>query len=169
MNKWAKVIILSIPLYILYLIFAGTFTITDAILGYLAALITAAIVSELLVKEKAEKLLQFSRLGHLIKYFLHYITTIEYRAHSDVIKRIFHPKMPINPGIVKVPYHVESEYAVVTIANSITNTPGTVVVDVDENEKKLFVHWIDVKDIKEEVCYERISKTFEKYAKKIFD
>ena len=168
MGKLVKIILLSIPLYILYLVFAGVVTLTDIVLGYIAALITAAITSELLIKEK-EKLTQLRRLAYLIKYFLLYITIIEYKAHSDVIKRIFHPKMPINPGIVRIPYHVKSDYAIVTIANSITNTPGTVTVDIDKEEKKLFVHWIDVKGVEEEFCYKTISKKFEKYAKKIFD
>lgn len=168
MGKLVKIILLSIPLYVLYLVFAGVVTLTDIILGYIAALITAAITSEILVREK-EKLIQLKRLAYLVKYFLLYITVIEYKAHVDVIRRVFHPKMPINPGIIRIPYHVESDYALVTIANSITNTPGTVTVDIDKEEKKLFVHWIDVKGIEEQFCYETISKTFEEYAKKIFD
>jgi len=168
MANYAKIVLIAIPLFILYLIFAGTFSIEDVVFGALASLIVSTLISEVLVKQH-KKLTELNRLAVLIKYFFHYITAIEFRAHSDVIKRIFSPKMPINPGIVKVPYHVETDYALVTIANSITNTPGTVTVDVDKEEKKLFVHWIDVKGIDEKLTYEKISKTFEEYAKRIFD
>jgi len=168
MANYAKTVLIAIPLFILYLIFAGTFSVEDVVFGALASLTVSTLISEVLVKQH-RKLTELNRLAVLIKYFFHYITAIEFRAHSDVIKRIFSPKMPINPGIVKVPYHVETDYALVTIANSITNTPGTVVVDVDKEEKKLFVHWIDVKGIDEKITYEKISKTFEKYAKRIFD
>lgn len=169
MRKIVYIIILSIPLYLVYILVSGlSIPLIDLTLGYIVALITSAFVYSVLVKEH-RKITQLKRLYYLIRYFFLYITLIEFRAHSDVIRRIFHPKMPINPGIVRVPYHVKSDYALVTIANSITNTPGTVTVDVDEEEKKLFIHWIDVKGVEEEICYEKISKTFEKYAKKIFD
>jgi len=169
MRKVAYIIVLSIPMYLAFLLVSGlSVPLLDLILGYIISLAVSALVYEVLVREH-KKLLQLHRLAYLVKYFFRYITVIEFRAHSDVIKRIFSPKMPINPGIVKVPYHVVSDYALTTIANSITNTPGTVVVDVDEEEKKLFVHWIDVKGIEEELCYEKISKEFEEYAKKIFD
>ncbi|RLF07699.1 MAG: cation:proton antiporter, partial [Thermoprotei archaeon] len=40
----------------------------------------------------------------------------------------------------------------------------------DEGEKKrYYVHWIDVKTTEEEGCYEMISKTFEKYVRRMFD
>ncbi len=168
MANLVKTILIAIPLFILYIVFAGTFSIEDLVFGAVASIIVSAIISEVLVKHH-EKLMELSRLVALIKYFLIYITVIEFKAHSDVIKRIFNPKMPIKPGIVKVPYNVKTDYALVTIANSITNTPGTVVVDVDKDERKLFVHWIDVKGLEEEVAYEKISKTFEEHAKRIFD
>ncbi|MEM2755583.1 MAG: Na+/H+ antiporter subunit E, partial [Candidatus Methanomethylicia archaeon] len=76
---------------------------------------------------------------------------------------------PINPGIVRVPYYSESDYSMVTVANSITNTPGTVVVDFDEVRKVFYVHWIDVKSIDPRDTYSFIARTFEDYARRIFD
>ena len=115
------------------------------------------------------KILDPKRIYYLVRYFIKYMFIIEPRAHIDVIKRIISPHMPINPGIVAIPYGVKTDYAILTIANSITNTPGTVTVDVDRDSKLLFVHWIDVKAVEPEECRRIISREFEENAEKIFD
>jgi len=132
------------------------------------ALVVALAFSKMIVSHDT-KSLDPRRLIWLLVYLVHYLTIIEFKAHLDVAKRILHPRMPIRPGIVRVPYTTKTDYGVVLVSNSITNTPGTVVVDLDENKKVLYVHWIDVKAIEPEQTYKYISKTFEKYAKKIFD
>lgn len=168
MSSAARVVLVALILLGLYLVVAGSASLTDIVLGAAAALATSALLSHVVVKDVG-KLLQLRRLYSLVKYFIHYITVIELRAHLDVIKRALHPGMPIRPGIVASPYHVATDYALVTITNSITNTPGTVVVDVDREGRKVFIHWIDVKVLDEAGCYEMIVKRFEGYAKSIFE
>ncbi|RLE57405.1 MAG: cation:proton antiporter [Thermoprotei archaeon] len=169
LSKLGKIIVLTAFFFLIYVIASASITLLDVVVGLAASSVVAVLVAEILVKSPPSKLIDLRRWGWYILYALHYFTVIEWRAHIDVIRRILHPKMPINPGIVRVPYHVVTDYATVLIANSITNTPGTVVVEVDESRKYYYVHWIDVISTKEEICYEKISKTFEKYAKRIFD
>jgi Multisubunit Na+/H+ antiporter, MnhE subunit len=109
------------------------------------------------------------RWYNLVRYAIRYFIIDETLAHVDVIKRILHPRVPVNPAIVKVPYYAETDYAKTCIACSITNTPGTVVVEIDENEKVFYVHWINAKTLEPEKAREYISKVFEKYSKNIFD
>jgi len=90
--------------------------------------------------EDEEKLKQPIRFLYLVYYFIKYITIIEFRAHMDVVKRIF--TMDINPGIVRVPVASVSRYARLLVMSSITNTPGTVVVD--EKNDYFYVNWINV-------------------------
>lgn len=167
-SPFLRLIPVALATFIVYIVFTGSLTPYDIVTGIAVASLTATLFSHLLV-ENASKSLNPVRLLWLIAYALYYFTIIEMKAHLDVARRIIHPKMPLNPGIVRVPYKVETEYAIVTIANSITNTPGTVVVDLDEEEKILYVHWIDVKGLDPETTYKNISMTFEKYARKIFD
>ncbi len=167
-NQLLRLIPVALATFIIYIVFTGSLTPYDIVTGIAVASLTAALFSHLLI-ENVSKSLNPIRLLWLIAYTLYYFTIIEMKAHLDVAKRVLHPRMPLNPGIVRVPYRVESEYAIVTVANSITNTPGTVVVDLDEEQKIFYVHWIDVKGLDPETTYKNISMTFEKYAKKIFD
>ncbi len=168
MTRISSIIGVSILLFILYIAYTGTITPMDLVLGAIASVIIASFTADLVV-EKAGKLVDVKRWGHLIAYSILYLTVIEAKAHWDVVKRILHPKVPVNPSIVRIPYRVESDYAKTTIANSITNTPGTVVVDVDDKRKVFYVHWIDAKKVEDEKARKEVSLIFEKYSKKIFD
>ena len=158
---------LFIVLLAVYIIISGSIAPIDLFMGVIASIIVSSLMSKYIVR--SDEKLSLSRLVVLVKYFFHYLFLIEVKTHLDVIKRIISPSLPINPGIVEVPYNLESDYAVTLTANSITNTPGTAVVSIDPKAKKLYVHWIDVKTTDPLECRKLISKTFEEYAKKIFD
>ncbi|MEM0232909.1 MAG: Na+/H+ antiporter subunit E [Candidatus Nezhaarchaeales archaeon] len=156
-------------LFVVFIIASASISPMDIVLGLITSVIVAAFSSTLLIKEAPTKVFNVIRWAWAIAYFFYYFLIIEPKCHWDVVKRILHPKMPIKPGIVRVPYDVKSDYTITAVACSITNTPGTVVVDVDEEGKKYYVHWIDVKATDPKVCHEMISKTFEKYLRRVFD
>ena len=90
-------------------------------------------------------------------------------ANLDVAFRVLHPKCPVNPGIVKVNTGLKTDVAKAFLANSITLTPGTMTVDVDDDV--LYVHWIDVADGGEDIetNTKAIAAKFEKYLRRIFE
>ncbi len=168
MGRIARSIGPMILVFITYIVFSGSTRLYDLVTGAVVAVVVGLLVANIVV-EKPGKLAQIWRLGYLIAYAFYYFFVAEVKSHLDVMYRILHPRMPVNPGIVRVPYSVETDYAMTTIANSITNTPGTVVVDVDTEKKILYVHWINIKGVEPGVTRKNISETFEKFAKKIFD
>lgn len=68
----------------------------------------------------------------LIFYFFWLIKEI-ILANVDVIKRILSPEMPISPTWVKVKAVQKTRFGRVLFANSITLTPGTVSVQIDDD------------------------------------
>lgn len=91
------------------------------------------------------------------------------KANIDVARRILHPQLPINPGIVKVKTILKTDIAITFLANSITLTPGTLTVDVDKDNSVLYIHWIDVQAKDVEAATRIIVERFEKILKKIFE
>ena len=91
------------------------------------------------------------------------------KANIDVAKRAFSPACPVNPGFVKVPADVKTEYGRSMLANSITLTPGTITMDIAEEEGKTYyyIHWIDVKATGEEAG-EAIKGKLEKGVRRVF-
>ncbi len=55
-------------------------------------------------------------------------------ANWDVMKRVWAPDKPIDPQLVKVPYSTKTAFGTTTYANSITLTPGTVTVEVGNDD-----------------------------------
>jgi len=112
--------------------------------------------------------------AHIKRYFwfLYYLPLFIWeclKANIDVAYRVSHPDLPINPGIVKVKTTLKSDAGLTFLANSITLTPGTLSVDLDQEKGFLYVHWINVKDEDIEKATEIIVERFEKILKRIFE
>lgn len=150
--------------FILYIIITGSATPYDIATGAVTAVIAGLLFGRYLVKNP-KKALNPPRWVAMVAYFIKYITVIELKAHLDVIKRIISGET--NPGIIKVPITVKDEYARFLVANSITNTPGTVTVYMDE--EYAYVNWIDVKTRDPDEARKEILEEFEKHAKRIFE
>ncbi|MBN2067016.1 MAG: Na+/H+ antiporter subunit E [Candidatus Diapherotrites archaeon] len=98
------------------------------------------------------KLLNPKRWALLLVYAVGPFLFSMAKANLDVAYRVVTGK--IRPGIVKVETGLKSHLATTVLANSITLTPGTLTIDLDE-KGNLYVHWIYVKSKKprpEEVC-----------------
>ncbi|MCK5846758.1 MAG: Na+/H+ antiporter subunit E [Bacteroidales bacterium] len=96
-------------------------------------------------------------------YFFWYIIVfmIELvKANIDVTRRVLSPSMPINPGIVKVETTLKSKMARLILANSITLTPGTFTIEI--NDDAMYIHWIDVESEDVEGATNAIVRKFEK-------
>ncbi len=168
MGRASRSLVPALLAFATYIVFSGSISPYDIVTGVVVAAAVGLIVANIAVREPW-KALDPRRLGWGIAYIIVYFLYSEVRAHLDVMKRILSPSMPINPGIVRVPYRVHTDYAMTSIANSITNTPGTVVVDVDTEAKDFYVHWIDVKATEPEACRKEIMELFEKFSRRVFD
>lgn len=60
------------------------------------------------------------------------------QSNVQVTRVVLHPRLPIDPVVVRIRTAMHGDLAVATFANSITLTPGTVTVDIDGDE--LVVH-----------------------------
>ena len=112
--------------------------------------------------------------GHITRYlwFSYYVPVFLWeclKANIDVAMRVLNPKLPINPGIVKVKTTLKSDTGLTFLANSITLTPGTLCVDIDAEKGILYIHWIDVKSQDIDRATQEIAGKFENILKRIFE
>ncbi len=90
------------------------------------------------------------------------------KANVDVAYRVITGK--INPGIVKISPDLKTDLGITMLANSITLTPGTLSVDIDEDNNDLYIHWINVKKEalqKKPVDYKFVCGEFPKWVRRI--
>ncbi len=88
------------------------------------------------------------------------------KANLNVARLVFSPKIDIQPGIVEVKTNLKTPLGRLALANSITLTPGTLVVDIREDS--LFVHWINVSSQDPEEATRAIASRFEKHLGVVF-
>lgn len=81
-------------------------------------------------------------------------------SNIEVLKAILSPKLNIKPGIFAFPTELEQDWEITVLANLITLTPGTLVVDISDDNKILYVHAMDIRDADESIL--SIKNTFEK-------
>ncbi len=118
-------------------------SIEELIFGISIALIVGAVASNILCRSDNYRMLNPVRwiimLVYMIPLFIEMV-----KANLDVAYRVITGK--IEPGIVKIDPDLKTDLGVTFLANSITLTPGTLTVDVDEEKSELYIHWIKVGD-----------------------
>jgi multicomponent Na+:H+ antiporter subunit E len=81
-------------------------------------------------------------------------------SNLTVLKHVLKPKLNIKPGIFALPTELTNDWEIMLLANLITLTPGTLTVDVSPDNSILYIHAVNIDDIKDSV--DSIKNTFEK-------
>ena len=137
------------------------------LIGLLASFIAALMIGDMFTSQ-AHKWFSLRRYRWFIFYVFVFIWEC-LKANLDVAYRVLHPRLPINPGIVKVKTHLKTETGLTFLANFITLTPGTFSVDIDRKNQCLYIHWIDVKSQDVEEASRIIVSNFERILKEVFE
>jgi multicomponent Na+:H+ antiporter subunit E len=80
------------------------------------------------------------------KNFIFYLPWLLYQillANVHVVYLVWHPRMPIYPRIIRFKTKWQQDLVLVTMANSITLTPGTITLDIRNGE--FYVHALSKK------------------------
>lgn len=153
-----------IVFYILWLVLAGVNQ-QELIAGAVVSALLAVVVGKLVNYEFGPR-----TLVTLVKYTFLYIPLFLWKlvlANFQMAKMVLSPTLPIKPGFVVLKTGLKSDIAKLSLANSITLTPGTLSLDI-ENEEVL-IHWVKVEGETEAEHQALISKEFEKTLGGIFE
>lgn len=136
MNKAGFAVSFSI-LFSFWVLLSGFFDFMHLLLGAICTFLIARFSHDLLISDGRDLRLAVLRVLRFLAYLPWLLYQIM-RANIDVAYRTLHPRMPISPRVIKFKTNLKTEMGVVTLANSITLTPGTITIDVIEG--KYFVH-----------------------------
>ncbi len=91
------------------------------------------------------------RLSILLRFIPFFIVK-SIASGFDVMVRVLHPNLPINPGIIDYPLALDHQRARIFLANSITLLPGTITADL--NDQRLLVHTLDTSNaVQDSICH----------------
>jgi len=105
------------------------------------------------------------RLYHFILYTLAFVVELV-RANINMMRYVYASRISVNPGVVKVKTKLKSPIGRLALANSISLTPGSLVLDISEDE--LTVHFLDMRTIDATDPSRTIARPFEKHLGRSF-
>ena len=155
---------LWLTLLLIWVIAKGTLAVETLITG---VVVCAAIALAFASFARVYSVIRWS--PKVIIYYLMYfgVFLVELtKANLNVMRLVFSPRIAIEPGIVEIKTSLKSPIGRLALANSITLTPGTLVVDIKDDS--LFIHWINVSATDPVAATEEISARFEHYLKVIY-
>lgn len=153
MKKWIST---WVVLWLVWVLIAG-FALQEVLLGGAVSLILS-----LLIFRYVQYSFGLSGVVKLFRFIFVYIPVFLYKlvlANIDMAYRVLSPKLPINPRIVKVPTDLKGDFSKLVLANSITLTPGTLSLDVEDDG--VLVHWVNAQGENGEDYRKAISQDFE--------
>lgn len=101
----------------------------------------------------------FFRVPKTIGFFFFFIYEM-IKANIQVAFDVVTPKFFMKPGIVKYPLDARNDFEITMLSNMISLTPGTLIIDVSDDKKTLFIHVMYLKS--REKFIEQIKTRIEK-------
>lgn len=158
-TAFQNAVVTFVILFAFWLLLSGKYDLFHLSLGGICSLFLAWLTHDMLFAN-----VRAGELRTIAGRFLAYIPWLIYQivsANIHVAAVVLSPRQRIDPQILKFATKLESDTSWVTLANSITLTPGTITMDIKDGV--FFVHALDKKtadDLKAGVMEDRIAHVF---------
>ena len=169
-TKFPAVLATFVVCFAMWLILTGSFAAQEMAAGAIVSLAVALFSARFFIHEHAWWLANPARLISCIGYWCGTFVAELVKANVNMAKICYGGCRKINPGIVRIPTALQSDYGIAALANSITLTPGTITMEVAEEDGQnyLYVHWIDVEETDPERAGEAIKGNLERGVRRIW-
>jgi multicomponent Na+:H+ antiporter subunit E len=124
----------NLLLALVWALAVGELTVGTLGVGFLAGMLVFFIARRVVGSEAYAR--KIGKLLKLIAFFLGDLVMSNLRLAHDVAT----PNFKMRPGVLAIPLDVKSDGEIITFANFITLTPGTLSLDVSQDRKTLFIH-----------------------------
>ena len=170
-TRFPAVLATFIVSYAFWILLTWSFSAQELIVGAVVCFLVALFSARFFIHERSFWLFNPLRLLIALFYWLGVFMVELIKANWDMAKRCFGGCKKVNPGIVKVPVDLKSDYAQAALANSITLTPGTITMDIAEEDGQTYyyIHWIDVQKPSGKEAGDAIKGTLEKWLRRVWE
>lgn len=137
-----RYIITFLILFLNWVIWSGMFDAFHLALGVISCMIVTYTTHDILFTREKFSYKHIIEVWRFIKYIPWLLWQIVL-SNIHVAALVLSPKMPIEPHMVRIKVKLKKDIAIVTYANSIILTPGTITADITDGE--FLVHCISKK------------------------
>lgn len=149
-NKFCAWLSTFILCFLFWMLLTWSVALRELILGAAVAAVVSAFAARFFIHSRAFYLYNPVRLVLLVFFCVIILFWEIIKANLSMAALVLGPKMKrYRPGILRVPAgeRPAGDYGLSMVSNCITLTPGTITLDVAEDEdgkNYYYVHWIDV-------------------------
>lgn len=147
-------VLLNFFLALVWMFMTVSFTPSGFVIGFLIGL---GII--ILMRRFFSKRLYILRVWALISLFLLFLREL-FMSSIQVLSIVIRPNMNIKPAIFEMETELSDDWQITLLSALITLTPGTLVIGISEDQKRLYIHALDFEDIDSAVS--SIKNTFER-------
>ena len=171
-TKFSAVLATFVLCFAFWILLTWSFTLQELIAGAVVSLLVSLFAARFFIHVKAGWLVHPGRFFSCLLFWIFIFPVELFKANLNMAKICFGGCKAINPGIVKVPTAMKSDYGLAAVSNSITLTPGTITMETAEDEEGqnwLYVHWINVEETDPEKAGNAIKGTLEKGLRRVWE
>ena len=132
-NSRKNIIIMFFLLLFFWSIIDGKLTVESILLGASASILIIYLNKDILFTSSDGGPVTLRFLWHFTTLIVILIVEIV-KSNINVAKIVLNPKMPIEPSFVRVPVRFKKDFNKVLYGNVVTLTPGTLTVDIVNDE-----------------------------------
>ena len=132
-NSRKNIMIMFFLLLFFWSIIDGKITVESILLGSSASILIIYLNKDILFTSSDGGPVTLRFLWHFTTLIAILIVEIV-KSNINVAKIVLNPKMPIEPSFVRVPVRFKKDFNKVLYGNVVTLTPGTLTVDIVDDE-----------------------------------
>ena len=152
-------LLLNFFIALVWMFISTSFTASTFIIGFLIGLLLI-----IMTRRFFPNRLYIWRLWATFKLVLLFIKELTL-SNISVLQVVLRPKLNLQPMIFALPTDLEHDWEITLLSSLITLTPGTIVLNVSDDQRTLYIHAIDVDDVDDAI--DSIKNSFEKAIKEV--
>lgn len=135
-----KHLLLNIVLSFVWVALTGHLNFTNFIFGYLLGFFILWTI-----ERTANNNEYFLRVPKIIAFFFRFLYDM-LKANLEVAFDLVTPKLYTEPGIIAYPLSATTDFEITMLSNIIALTPGTMVLDLSDDRKVIYIHVMYLKN-----------------------
>jgi multicomponent Na+:H+ antiporter subunit E len=135
-----KRFLLNIMLMLVWIALTGSFTYINLFFGFIISFFVLWIIS----RDSPDKR-YFTIAFKIIRFFFYFLYEM-LKANFQVAYEVMTSNLHMKPGIVKMELEARTDLEITFLANLIALTPGTLVLDVSDDRKVMYIHGMYLED-----------------------
>lgn len=137
-----KNFLMNLLLSFIWVALTGAVSYSGFVFGFILGFFVLWIMNRTSESEDRRYFYRLPKIFSFVFYFLFQVLKANVQVAYDVIT----PRYFFRPGVVRYPMNADSDFEINVLSTLISLTPGTLILDVSEDRKALYIHVMYLND-----------------------